>query len=211
VRAVSVALRRLLAVMMVVLVVFATSAVDAQPRAYSADEVKAAFLYRFGTYVEWPSAGPPSDPITIAVLGAPSVAMQLATYLPGRSIQGRPVAVRQISKIEDVGDSELVFIGNDRSSMLDELIMAIGKRPTLVVTDASDGLAHGAMVNFQLVDQRVRFEISLRKAQDAGLVLSSRLLSAAIRVETSSCWGVCHPPLDAPQLARVRPVTPSGA
>jgi uncharacterized protein DUF4154 len=47
-------------------------------------------------------------------------------------------------------------------------------------------------VNFQLVDQRVRFEISLRNAKAAGLVLSSRLLSAAIRVETSSCWIDCR-------------------
>jgi hypothetical protein len=78
----------------------------------------------------------------------------------------------------------------------------------LVVADAQDGLRHGAMVNFQLVDQRVRFEISLRNAKAAGLVLSSRLLSAAIRVETSSCWGDCRvaPIPDLPLVAAARPV-----
>ena len=145
------------------------------------------------------------------MLGAPNVAMQLATYLPGRSIQGRPVEVRPVERIGDVGDAEVLFIGEDRSSMLTELITALGKRPTLVVTDAADGLKHGAMVNFQIVSQRVRFEISLRKAQDAGLMLSSALLSAAIRVETSSCWGECHLPLAPPHFALFRPTEPQEA
>lgn len=79
------------------------------------------------------------------------------------------------------------------SPMLAELVESLGSRPVLVVADAPDGLRHGAMVNFQLVDQRVRFEISPRNARAARLVLSSRLLSAAIRVETSSCWIDCRP------------------
>ncbi|MEO8463723.1 MAG: YfiR family protein [Gammaproteobacteria bacterium] len=203
-----VALRRLLGLALGGLVAVSVSPVDAQQRPYSAAEVKAAFLYRFGTYVEWPQPAAASDPIRIAVLGAPNVAMQLATYLPGRSIQGRPVQVRPIERIDDVGDAEVLFIGEDRSSTLTELIAALGKRPTLVVTDAVDGLKHGAMVNFQIVDQRVRFEISLRKAQDAGLMLSSVLLSAAIRVETSSCSRDCHGPLAPPQFALFWPFEP---
>ncbi len=204
VHALSVAGRGLLVSTLLVLIGLSTSAVEAQSRAYSADEVKAAFLYRFGTYVEWPSVGPPGDAITIAILGAPSIATQLAAYLPGRTIQGHPVAVRPIRRIEDVGDAQLLFIGEERSSMLTELIDRLGKRPVLVVTDAADGLAHGAMVNFQLVEQRVRFEISLRKAQDVGLMLSSRLLSAAIRVETSGCWYDCRDVHPTPELALIQ-------
>ena len=171
---------------------FYAAPVAAQRAAYSADEVKAAFMYRFGTYVEWPSAKAAGDPIAIAVLGAPTVATLLADYVPGRNIQGRPVEVRPIARVEDVRDADLLFIGRDNSAMLTELVQALGKRPVLIVTDAPDGLQHGAMVNFKLVDQRVRFEISLRNAKAAGLVLSSRLLSAAIRVETSSCWFDCR-------------------
>jgi hypothetical protein len=181
--------------------------VEPQRAAYSADEVKAAFLYRFGTYVEWPVAKAAGDPITIAVLGAPSVAMVLADYVPGRNIQGRPVQVRPIARIGDVRDAELLFIGPEHSDRLAELVEALGNRPVLVVADAPDGLKRGAMVNFQLVDQRVRFEISLRNARAAGLMLSSRLLSAAIRVETSSCWFDCRvaPAGDAELVAQLEP------
>jgi len=80
-----------------------------------------------------------------------------------------------------------VFSGSEYNGRLAEVVGALAGKPVLIVTDAPDGLDRGAMVNFQIVDDRVRFEISLAKAQDAGLMLSSRLLSAALRVVTSSC------------------------
>jgi hypothetical protein len=159
--------------------------VEAQEAVYDANQVKAAFLYHFGTYVQWPAAAQSGDAITIAVLGAQSVADQLVRFLPGRTIQGRPVRVRALSSIGDLGDEEVLFIGSEHNARLDDVLAVVGQRATLIVTDAEDGLEHGSMVNFQLVDQRVRFEISLRRAEDAGLMLSSRLLSAALRVETS--------------------------
>ena len=159
----------------------------AQEAVYDADQVKAAFLYHFGTYVQWPEPAPESEPITIAVLDEPAVAAQLAAFLPGRRIAGRVVEVIPIDAIEQVGGAEIVFIGSEQNARLPELIAALEQRPTLVVTDADDGLDRGAMVNFKIVDSRVRFEISVPRAEEAGLRLSSRLLSAALRVETSNC------------------------
>ena len=159
----------------------------AQEPVYDADQVKAAFLYHFGTYVQWPTPAPESEAITIAVLDEPSIASQLAAFLPGRRIAGRVVEAVPIDTIEDVGDAEIVFIGRRHNERLAELITELERRPTLVVTDADDGLDHGAMVNFKIVDSRVRFEISVPRAEEAGLKLSSRLLSAALRVETSDC------------------------
>lgn len=154
----------------------------AQEPVYDASQVKAAFLYHFGTYVQWPTAGSSTDPITIAVLGEENVAGQLAQFLPGRRIRERPLEVRSIESIGQLGDEEVLFIGSAHNRELSTLIEAIGERPVLLVTDATGGLDSGAMVNFQLVDSRVRFEISLPRAQQAGLTLSSRLLSAAFRV-----------------------------
>ncbi len=188
----------------------ASSRVEAQPQPYSADEIKAAFIYRFGTYIEWPSTTPADKPITIAVLGAPSIATELEEYLPGRTIEGHPIKLRRIEQIQDARDAQLVFIGEQHDSVLRKLIGALGDRPVLVVTDVADGLESGAMVNFRIVDQRVRFEISLRKAQDAGLMLSSRLLSAAIRVVTSGCWYGCGDPKPAPELVQTPRNEPAG-
>jgi hypothetical protein len=166
----------------------------AQQNLYDANQVKAAFLYHFGTYVQWPAGAPADDAITIAVLGDDEVAAQLAQFLPGRRIQERPVEVRTLARIDELGDAEVLFIGREQNPRLTQLIAAVAGRPTLVVTDDDNGLDRGAMVNFQLVDSRVRFEISVPRAEEAGLTLSSRLLSAALRVETSECCRLVEPP-----------------
>lgn len=176
---------------------------SAQDPLYDADEVKAAFLYHFGTYVQWPDAAPGAPAMTIAVLDQPAVAAQLARFLPGRRIQGREVAVVEIASVEELGTAEILFIGGGQSARLPGLIAALQRRPTLVVTDADDGLERGAMVNFRLVDSRVRFEISVARAEEAGLMLSSRLLSAAWRVEMAECCrGDTAPPVAAVRRRR---------
>jgi hypothetical protein len=183
------AVRAILAVVLATVVV----APLAQEAVYDANEVKAAFLYHFGTYVQWPTGAGATDPITIAVLADPAVAAHLARFLPGRRIAGRPVQARAISGVEQLADDELLFIGSANNARLAELTAAVAGRPVLVVTDAPDGLERGAMVNFREVDERVRFEISVPRAEEGGLVLSSRLLSAALRVETSSCCSTRAP------------------
>lgn len=159
-------------------------ALFSQEAVYDADQVKAAFLYHFGTYVRWPDDNS-DDPITIAVLSQPEIAGQLASFLPGRSIQGRAVEVVAIERVDQVGDAEIVFVGRAHNGRLADVIAPLAQRPTLVVTDSADGLDHGATVNFVLVDSRVRFEISVPSADGSGLMLSSRLLAAALRVRTS--------------------------
>jgi len=173
------------------MVVVTLGSVEAQDAVYLEDQVKAAFLYHFGTYVQWPTEPPSGTAITIAVLGAPRVVEQLEAFLPGRTIQGRPVVARRLAAIGDLADEDVLFIGAEHNGDLRTLIETVGQRPILIVTDARNGLAEGAMINFQLVDQRLRFEISLLTAENAGLMLSSRLLSAALRVETADCLFPC--------------------
>ena len=141
-----------------------------------------------------------SESITIAVLGAPAVVTQLRAFLPGHTIQNRPVVVRALSNINDVRDAHVLFIGAENNGRLRQLVDRVGQRPVLVVTDAADGLEHGAMVNFQVVEERLRFEISLPAAESVGLMLSSRLLSTAMRVETVNCRFNCQ---DLPSVRRV--------
>jgi hypothetical protein len=164
----------------------------AQESAFLEDEVKAAFLYHFGTYVEWPESARRSESLTIAVLGAPTVVAQLRAFLPGRTIQERPVVVRTVSSITEIADAQVLFIGAENNGRLRQLIDRVGQRPVLIVTDADDGLEQGAMVNFKVIDERLRFEISLAAAEKAGLMLSSRLLATALRVETVNCLLGCQ-------------------
>src|SRR5690606_39531991 len=88
--------------------------------------------------------------------------------------------------LEGLEDDAVLFIGAGENYRLRELISRVEDRSMLVVTEASGALKDGSMINFQVIDDRVRFEISLLAAQRAGLELSSRLLSAAMSVDTTS-------------------------
>jgi hypothetical protein len=170
--------------------------------AYSETDIKAAFLYNFGSYVQWPTEAGPSDPITFAVLNARGVELALTRLVQGRTLQNRPVRVRRLRSIGELDGEEVVFIGAAENWRLPELVASI-EGPTLIVTDAPDGLDAGAMINFQLIDERVRFEVRLPAADAAGLMLSARLLSAALRVEISDCWLECQADIESlPLLSR---------
>lgn len=162
---------------------------------YDEDSVKAAFLYHFSTFVVWPDTRQADEEFVIAVLGDDDVAEELEIYLPGHAIQGRPMRARRLEDIEDVTDEDVVFIGAARLRSLSADLAALENRPILVVTDAEGALDQGAIINFRNVDQRIRFEISVPAAEDAGLVLSSRLLAAAMFVDTTSA--ILEAPVDA--------------
>jgi hypothetical protein len=158
----------------------------AQEVVYQEEEVKAAFLYHFATFVQWPETMPRERQFSVAVLGDDEVAAELEKFLPGREIQGRPMQVRRLNSLEDLADDALLFIGAGENYRLRELISRVEDQSMLVVTEAPGALKDGSMINFQVIDDRVRFEISLLAAQRAGLELSSRLLSAAMSVDTTS-------------------------
>lgn len=173
-------------IFLVVAAAWPESKVQAQEAIYDEHRVKAAFIYHFSTFVVWPDATQTNRDFIIAVLGDDDVARELAAYLPGHSLQGRPMRVRRIASVDDLGDDDILFIGADGERNLANYLAAVANRPVLVVTDAPGALAKGSMINFEIVDDRVRFEIALRTAERAGLTLSSRLLSAAMFVATTS-------------------------
>jgi len=154
----------------------------AQAQTYSEDAVKAAFLYRFAGYVDWPPAALTDPQFTIAVLDADGVATELGRLLQNRQIHNRPAQVRSVKTIKEVNSAQMLYIGAAYRDDLRRTIASVGGRPILVVTSEDGGLDAGSSVNFLLIDQRVRFEISVDAAQSAGLRVASELLAVAVRV-----------------------------
>jgi hypothetical protein len=148
---------------------------------YPEDAVKAAFLYRFAGYVEWPPETMADPSFTIAVLGDDGVVRELAHLLPGHSIKNRPARVKAIRSVKELGDAQILYVGPGHDSELS--LTGIASRPVLVVTDHDGGLDQGSEINFLLLERRLRFEVSLSAADRAGLKISSELLSLAVRVQ----------------------------
>ena len=150
---------------------------------YSADAVKAAYLYRMAGYVKWPQSLPAAAPFTIDVLGDRAVAQELGSLLPDHPIGGHPAQVVVIRSIRQLGNAQMLYIGPDYTGNVHAAIVASTGRPILIVTDERYGLADGSTINFVEDGAHVRFEVSLVAAARAGLSISSQLLSVALRVE----------------------------
>lgn len=152
------------------------------------NRVKAAFIYKFANYVEWPAGlFPAADtPIRIAVIGADPVATELASMVVGRTVQGRPLVIRRIAANESIVGFHVVFFGAVDAPGLRRAVEAAQAQSTLVVTDFADALELGSMINFTVAERRLKFEIALDRAEKSGLKLSSRLLAVALRVRTGA-------------------------
>lgn len=144
--------------------------------------VKAAFLYKFLGYTEFP-AGAFDDagaPLVIGVVGSEEMAAELARIAAGRVIGGRPIAVRQVREGEHAG-VHLLFVAGADCGRAARALRQPGA-PMLPVTECGNGLQAGSIINFRIVDERVRFDVSLDAADKNNIKLSSRLLTVANHV-----------------------------
>lgn len=152
------------------------------------DNLKAVFLYKFASYVDWPERvfADPASPITIAIIGADQIASELNRIVAGRTAQERPIRVKRLSSTESITGVHILFIGGSELNLLAQLSQRTKPHPILVVTDSVGALTLGSMINFVLSERRLRFEISLDSTEENGLKLSSRLLAIAQKVQTGS-------------------------
>jgi hypothetical protein len=141
--------------------------------------VKAAFLYKFLAYVDWPATAltAANSPLVIGVLGADALGAELQAITAGRQVNGRPVLTRRMSNGDTLEGLHVVFVGRGAPSGVLERLRG---RSILVV--AEDGLEPGVMLNFVPIGGRVRFEAAPVAAERVGLKLGARLLAVAERV-----------------------------
>ena len=142
-------------------------------------QVKAAFLLHFARYVEWPQEAFPAlgQPFVVTVLGPDPFGQTLEAALEGRTIRERPLAVRRASRMEEVGRTQILFIGSHED--LPRILRRLDAAPTLTIGEASDFAEQGGMVRFRTDRDRVGFEINVASADRAGLKISSQLLKLA--------------------------------
>ena len=150
---------------------------------FSVDAVKAAYLFRFAQYVEWPASPAADTPFVIAISGAEEVAVHLERLLPGMTVNGRRVMVRRVTRVQELEGVHMLFVGESAFSRTRALRARAVERPILIVTEDEHGIDGGAVINFIEVNRNLRFEISLIAADRSGLRINSALLSVAARVE----------------------------
>jgi hypothetical protein len=155
---------------------------DAQPLSTVRESaVKAAFLIKFASFVEWPANtwATPQEPLVIGVVGDDGVYADLEQLAEGRTVNARPVVALRLRDLPpEAGRVHILFIAAGSEGRVRELVSrATG--PVLIVTQTDAGLAVGSALNFVLDGARLRFDASPGNAQGRGIRLSSRLLAVA--------------------------------
>jgi len=145
--------------------------------------IKAAFICKFGNYIEWPKGGSPADgAFVIGVIAGSKLVGELTQAANGQTVNGRPVIVRKLERIDPANDLSVVFVARGNAVVAAEMLALLRGRPILTITEAEDAGPPGSMVNFVIVDDRVRFDISLQPAEQSSLKISGRLLALARKV-----------------------------
>ena len=143
--------------------------------------VKAAYLLRFTEFVTWPEESwpAPDAPLVIAVAGATGVAAELAELAAQGTATGRRVEVRRSpDPSAALASAHALFVPEQERARFGQFVRAAGSR-TLIVTEHAGALNQGSVINFVLVEGRVRFEVAIDAAERRGLRLSARMLGVA--------------------------------
>ena len=142
--------------------------------------VKAAFLYNFAKFVEWPAdafAGPAS-PIVLFVYGADPFGDALKS-LKGKTANGRPVVVRYAANLGELERCHLLFVSASSMALLPKILQATKGWNVLTVGDVDGFARDGGTINLVNEEQRVVMEINMEAAQRSRLKISSKLLALA--------------------------------
>ncbi len=162
-------------------VVLAVALLPGVAAAESEDQVKAAFLFNFVRYVEWPAQAFASEaaPIRLCLIAERAFEQIVTVIVSGRSVGERPVAVEGIEGLGAAKGCHLLFL--DEASGLPASVVAerLGSLAIFTISDGSQFAAEGGIANFILVDSKIRFEINPSAARRAGLKISSSLLRLA--------------------------------
>ncbi len=146
-------------------------------------QVKAVYLYNFGRFVEWPASAKKNDSFAICVLGRDPFGAALDATLAGAAIDNQKLVARRISSAREATTCRILFVSSSESSHSKEILAALEKAAVLTVSDMPGFASNGGMIQFVLQGNRVRFEVNLTAAENAGLALSSQLLKVATDIK----------------------------
>ena len=161
----------------------AVPAALAQTEAGVEDDVKAAYVFNFTKFVQWPSSAfsGTTDPINVCVAGDGAVVKAIERIVTGEHVEGRPL--RAIAEMpEDPSGCHVLFVGRGASDRIARLMASTSKAPVLTIGDSTRFLQQGGMIAFVVENRRVRFDINVQPAARAGLKVSSKLLRVARHV-----------------------------
>ncbi len=153
----------------------------AQAEAPGEYQLKAAFLFNFAKFIDWPAASfaTPQSPFTVCILGTDPFGRVMDDAWQGKIVGDRSVVVERSKDVADTRHCQMVFVSPSEKHRLQQILSSLRGTNALVVGETEGFAAAGGVIQFALEDDRVRFMINTDAADRAGLKVSSKLLSLA--------------------------------
>lgn len=145
-------------------------------------QVKAAFLYQFGSFVEWPAGAFPDAraPVQLCVVGRDPFGQTLDRLAQGQTVNRRPLVIRRLDAVSPASGCHIAYLGGSAAQSAAAGARALSGTPVLTVAEGSEDAR--AAIEFVLRANRVRFRADQRVATNCRLSISSKLLSLAVEV-----------------------------
>jgi hypothetical protein len=148
-------------------------------------DVKAAYLYNFARFVEWPAAAPHRQSeatVDICVLGQDPFGTRLDAMMADATVRGRKLATRRLASATAVAGCHVLFVSASERQQVPQILATLARADVLTVSDMPEFVRLGGMLQFVVQGNRVRFDVNLPACEAAGLRVSSDLLRVASTV-----------------------------
>jgi len=149
----------------------------------SESEIEAVYVFKFSQFINWPSGAQSKASFDICILGDDPFGPFLDRTIHGESINGKPVTERHLPRPQDAQGCSILYISRSEAFRLKQDLAAVRGWPLLTVSDIPNFADQGGTIAFVLQSGRVRFEVNLTPASQAGLSFSSELLKVAVAVK----------------------------
>jgi hypothetical protein len=162
-------------------------AVGAHAQTSREDQIKAAFIYNFTKFIEWPAQSftDGNAAIVIGVLGDSPMAGVLDDVVRGRKVNGRPITVRRIRSAAEAASAHVIFVSATDISYWTQVQAAIETSPIVTVGESPSFIQSGGTINLVVQGDKLRFEINMTAAERSGVKISAQLQKLAAAVQRS--------------------------
>jgi hypothetical protein len=175
------AFRSTLTVLALILALLGVASPASSQKAAERDDLKAAFVFQFANYVQWPTSvfKDASSPVVIGIVGNEAMVKTLKASVRGKTVGSRPLEVVAVTKPSAAEACQVLFVDPSDDDRVNEYLSVTKNKPVLTVSDDSDFTEEGGIVRLFEKDNKLRFEINLDEAERAKLTISSKLLGLA--------------------------------
>jgi hypothetical protein len=152
--------------------------VPAQSTITREQQVKAAFLFNFTQFVNWPETAFSSGtaPLVIGIAGKDPFGTYLDDIVAGEKVNGHPLVVQRCKSTEEMEQCHILYLALDDAKKLSEILSALKRQPVLTAGDGPGFLEQGGMMRFLTGDNKVQIQVNLEATGTANLTISSKLL-----------------------------------